>query len=108
MPILDVEIVREPSNSLPPGLAQQLADAAGRVLHTPPGRTWVRVRTLDSAAYAENESRVDPQELPVFVTVLKAHPPEGTELAAEIARLTSTIALAVGVSLERVHVQYAP
>ena len=108
MPILEVEIVCEPGTSPPLVLAQRLADAVGRVLHTPPGRTWVRVRTLASTDYAENETRVDPKELPVFVNVLKAHPPEGIELAAEVVALTSTIASVVGVCAERVHVKYAP
>jgi phenylpyruvate tautomerase PptA (4-oxalocrotonate tautomerase family) len=51
MPILDVELV---ADRVPPGIARSLADAAGAVFGSPPGRTWVRVRALAPAAYAEN------------------------------------------------------
>ncbi len=40
MPILEVEILTDEDQSLDSGLAQRLADAAGDVLGTPPGRTW--------------------------------------------------------------------
>ena len=39
--------------------------AIGRALGTPPGRTWVRLRTLDASCYAENEASVPAPGLPV-------------------------------------------
>jgi hypothetical protein len=107
MPIIDVEFVHSAEASALPN-ASTLAAAIGRALGTPPGRIWVRLRTLDANFYAENESSVSPSELPVFVTVLHAHLPGGPALAAEVQVLTQTVASCVGCSAERVHVQYAP
>jgi phenylpyruvate tautomerase PptA (4-oxalocrotonate tautomerase family) len=107
MPIVDVELVHSAQASALPN-AGALAAAIGRALGTPPGRTWVRLRTLDANFYAENESSVSPSDLPVFVTVLHAHPPAGPALAAEVQVLTQTIASCVGCPTKRVHVQYAP
>jgi phenylpyruvate tautomerase PptA (4-oxalocrotonate tautomerase family) len=109
MPILDVECVRPAgSKAAPPGTAQRLADAAGRVFGSGPGRTWVRLRMLDATAYAENEAALDADGLPVFVTVLQAHVPEGAALAAQVTALTQAVADALGVDAQRVHVQMAP
>ena len=107
MPIVDVEFVRSAGDDPLPG-AQALATAIGRALGTSPGRTWVRLRTLDAGCYAENEAAVPAPGLPVFVTVLHAHPPTGAALEGEVRVLTQTIADCVGCAGERVHVQYAP
>jgi phenylpyruvate tautomerase PptA (4-oxalocrotonate tautomerase family) len=109
MPILDIELVQ--ADDAPPptaALTQALADAAGRALGVAPGRTWVRLRTLPAAHYAEGETVVAADELPVFATVLHAHPPQGDALAAEAAALTQALAACLGRSTQRVHVQYAP
>lgn len=108
MPIIDIEFVRPNAQAAVLPAAQALADAIGRVLKTRPGRTWVRVRTLDASCYAENESTLPPGELPVFATVLHAHPPVGAALAAEVVALTEAIASCCSCPSERVHVQYAP
>ena len=107
MPIIDIEFVHSAQASALPN-ASILAAAIGRALGTPPGQTWVRLRTLDANFYAENESAVSPSELPVFVTVLHAHLPDSPALAAEVHLLTQTVASCVGCSAARVHVQYAP
>lgn len=109
MPILDVELV-QPDGAAPPAaaLTQALADAAGRALGAAPGRTWLRLRVLAAAHYAENESAVAADELPVFATVLHARPPQGDALAAEAAALTQALAAGLGRAAQRVHVQYAP
>ena len=107
MPILDVEVV----GPLPPrvarGLARRLADAAGTAFDTPPGRTWVRVRRLSSADYAENGGPLPRGVLPVFVGVLHSMPPRGRGRAREVARLTAAIARACGRPAENVHLLYA-
>jgi len=109
MPILDIErVLPAGSAAEPAGMAQRLADAASRVFGSGPGRTWVRLRTLDATAYAENDATLDSDGLPVFVTVLHAHVPEGAALAAQVTALTQAVADAVGVDAQRVHVQMAP
>lgn len=109
MPILDIELV-QPDGALPPpaALTQALADAVGHALGAAPGRTWVRLRTLPAAHYAESETAVAAEELPVFATVLHAHLPQGDALVAEAAALTQALAACLGRSPQRVHVQYAP
>lgn len=105
MPIVDVEVV---AHTLPAGLAGKLADAAGRVFESAPGTTWVRLRALDPACYAENGGAQVADAGPVFVTVQKRAMPAPADLAREISTLTEAIAGAVGCPAHRVHVQYAP
>ena len=108
MPIIDVELVATEESALSKTSIAALADALGKVFGSPPGRTWVRVRFLSSSAYAENESTLSKEELPVFATVLHTRPPEGEALTTEAKAITLAIASCVGRDPERVHVQYAP
>ena len=108
MPILDLELVGHTESTLPPLLAQRVADGVAQALACAPGRVWVRVRGLPAHCYAENHSTLADDELPVFGTLLHAHPPTGDALQAELSALTQAIAVACGRNPERVHVQYAP
>ena len=109
MPILDIELV-QPDGAAPPSaaLTQTLADAAGGVFGSPPGRTWVRLRALPASHYAENGGVLSADELPAFVTVQHARPPEGEARARELALLTRALAACLGCAPQRVHVRYAP
>lgn len=80
MPIIEIEVVTAEGEALIPGLAQKLADAAGSILGTPPGSTWVKLRALPRAQYAENGAPVPEDVRPVFVTVLKARNCAAAEL----------------------------
>ena len=108
MPIVDVEMVvqTEESGHLPS--ASGLASALGRVFGGPPGSTWVRLRSLDTVCYAENDSPVANAELPIFVTVLHATSPTGAVLQAELSAVTNAVAAWVARDAARVHVTYAP
>ena len=108
MPIVTVEIVADSDRAIEHNLAQLLADAVGRALDSPPGQTWVRLRSIDRNQYAENESPVDAGEMPVFVTVLKRNLLLGAELEAEVTALTRSIARIVGRPASCVHIEYAP
>ena len=108
MPIITVELVGGTELRLPPKLAQSLADTVGRLLDSPPGQTWVRLRRLERDAYAENESTIGLAEMPVFVTVMRRQLPSGAKLEAEVAALTHAIAGVIGRPAERVHIEYAP
>ncbi len=109
MPIVDIEIVGPAAGSAALVSARTLADALGQALASPPGNTWVRLRALDAAAYAENGvAELDATDLPVFVTLLHAHPPAGPALAAEVTAVTAAVARCLACSTDRVHVQYAP
>lgn len=108
MPIVTIEVVGDSDRAVETNLAPSLADAVGRVLNSPPGHTWVRVRSLPRSQYAENESPVGDGEVPVFVTVLERLPPSGTELQAEVTALTRAIAQALNRPATCVHIEYAP
>jgi phenylpyruvate tautomerase PptA (4-oxalocrotonate tautomerase family) len=108
MPIVTVHIVANTERPLDHNLAQALADAVGRALESPPGQTWVRLRSLSRDEYAENESVVDASELPVFVSILERQPPTGAKLQAEVNALTRAVAHVVGRPATRVHIEYAP
>ena len=107
MPILDIEPVLDAHAAVDPTLAQRLADAAAAVFGQAPGRVWVRLRPLPAAQYAENGVAVAPTGLPVFVTVLHAHPPQRETLVAEVLALTRAVAACLGRPPAQVHVQYA-
>ena len=108
MPIVDIEVVTAGT-----GLASQLSVAEiatelGRIFDSPPGQTWVRFRVLPADCYAENDSTLPIESLPVFVTVLQATPPQGEELEAQVLAVTHSVANLLSVSNESVHVCYAP
>jgi phenylpyruvate tautomerase PptA (4-oxalocrotonate tautomerase family) len=103
MPILDVEMVGE----VPDGLAATLAEAAGRALDSRAGGTWVKVRALSPAHYAEN-GEMDAGVQPVFVRLIERAPPEGDALAARVMALAEAIAGACDRPRENVHVIVEP
>ena len=106
-PIVTVEIVAGANDAMAQDLAQSLADAIGRALESPPGQTWVRVRSIARDQYAENDAPLDAAQLPVFVTILKKQTPQRVELEAEVAAVTGAVAHAVGRPAECVHIEYA-
>ena len=108
MPLVTVELVVVEGGLVPRGLARAIADAVGRTLESPPGQTWVRVRTVGLDQYAENQTALDPAQLPVFVTLLQREVREGAALAAEAQAVTRAVAIAVGRPAECVHVEFAP
>jgi len=107
-PIVDIEVVCDDEAALRALSAKSLADALAKVFGSPPGRTWVRLRWLPAAAYAENDTMTKPDDWPLFVSVLKANPPAGEALASEVRALTDTVAVETGRAASHVHVTYAP
>ena len=108
MPILDVEVVLQPGESLRPELAGELADRAGEVFGASPGTTWVKLRAIPAAHYAENQTGHPTDMYPVFVSVLKARLPPLDERQREVARLTEAVARACQRPSENVHILYLP
>jgi phenylpyruvate tautomerase PptA (4-oxalocrotonate tautomerase family) len=108
MPILDVEMVVEAADALDPALAARLADAAGEVFGTVAGSTWVRLRPLPRARYAENGGGPPQGVAPVLVSILLAEPPSGSELRTQVHRLTAAIARVCDRPPENVHLLYQP
>jgi|SRR5882672_8037534 len=108
MPIVDVLLVSDGSTQSVDGLAKAIADGLGAELGEPPGRLWVRLLTLPSHQYAENQATVGLDELPVFVTFLIGRPPDKQALQAHAQAVCSAVARLTGRSSTRVHVEYAP
>ena len=108
MPILDVEIVLEPGESLRPELAGELADRAGEVFGAAPGTTWVKLRAIPAEHYAENQTGRPSDVYPVFVSVLKAKLPPLDERQREVTRLTEAVARVCRRPPENVHILYLP
>jgi phenylpyruvate tautomerase PptA (4-oxalocrotonate tautomerase family) len=108
MPIVTVEVVAEANGAMAQDMVRSLADAIGRALKSPPGQTWVRVRSLARDQYAENEVLLDAAELPVFVSILKRQSPRGAELEGEVTELTRAVARVIGRPATCVHIEYAP
>ena len=107
MPVVTVEFVSDSDRPIRDGLAQALANAVGRVLGTPPGHTWIRLRSLQPDQYAENDTHLEVSELPVFITILERLPPTGAELQAQVTSLTQAIAQVFGRPGGCVHIEYA-
>jgi hypothetical protein len=108
MPIVDVQFVLPRTESLPDGLAQSLVDRLGQTLSVQPGRLWLRLQVLPASQYAENESSIPKHDLPVFVTVMHAKSPTGSELEKEALAVAQTVAEVVSKRRTQVHVEYAP
>jgi phenylpyruvate tautomerase PptA (4-oxalocrotonate tautomerase family) len=107
MPILAVEIVLKPGEVLTTDIATRIADAAGKVLASRPRGTWVKVRALDSALYAENGGGSSLDVFPVFVSVLKSRI-DADNLKEEASRLAESIAGVCNRPKENVHIIYEP
>ena len=73
MPIVDVELVCSAAESTNLPTAGSLASALGQTFGTPPGRTWIRVRTDDGRSTEESipagEVREFVSNRPFVVTV---------------------------------------
>jgi phenylpyruvate tautomerase PptA (4-oxalocrotonate tautomerase family) len=103
MPILNVEVVGDPS-AYAADLATRLANATARVFQSRPQGTWIKVYFLPEAQYAENEGDAKP----VLVSITQGTLPAGEELRRQLADLTQTIADVTGHAAENVHVILEP
>jgi len=108
VPIVELEFILSDAETLAPDLPTDLAIALASVFAAPPGRVWVRVRSLPAAQYAENGATLRADELPVFVTVLLAHPPEGEARARQAEDLCAAVARVARRARDRVHLVYEP
>jgi phenylpyruvate tautomerase PptA (4-oxalocrotonate tautomerase family) len=105
VPVVDVEVVGDARPDA--GLSQRLADTLGGALEAQPGRTWVRLRILPQAGYAESGGPLDEAIRPVFVTIMESRRPHGAALARRVDEVTSVVAETLDRPRENVHVFYA-
>lgn len=102
MPIVNIEMVGE--EPLEPELADRLADSLAAVFGGDPSGTWVRLRPL--RRYAEGGGGPPPGVAPIFVSVLLANPPVGTDREDQVSAVTSVVAETCARLPENVHVIY--
>lgn len=102
MPIVEIEPVTD--DPVGAHVARRLADALGEIFGSPSASTWVRLRPLPNAQYAENG--VDDGPRPVFVRVLMGRQPVGEEAARLAPMLASGVADVLEVESTFVHVLF--
>jgi phenylpyruvate tautomerase PptA (4-oxalocrotonate tautomerase family) len=108
MPILEIQIVLRPNESVSQELAVELADRTGAIFGSPPGTTWVKIQAIPRENYAENGGGPAEDVYPVFVSILKARLPEPATWPVEVALLTTAIAQVCGRPEANVHLFYLP
>ena len=110
MPIVDVELVTGTADPEAIGeeTLQRLADELGSLFGSDPGGTWVRLRSIDHNAYAENRAVTGSDAWPTFVNILRAELPERDALRREMTKVAEIVARTLHRPLENVHVLYAP
>ncbi|HSM70770.1 MAG TPA: hypothetical protein VK851_04440 [Anaerolineales bacterium] len=107
MPIVDIEIVLKPSETLRESLVSDIADALGKIFNSPQGGTWVKLHELSSDNYAENDEEQNSVH-PIFVRIIKSQLPDAAVLQTEAEELSNTIALICGRPPENVHTIFEP
>ena len=108
MPIIDVELFANETSAPRADLAHCVADALESVFGAEPGHVWVRLHVNPASLCAEHSVALAAQDLPTFITVLHASPPEVSARQAEAVKVCNVLAKCLGCSPERVHVEYAP
>ena len=110
MPIVDIELVTRTTDpvAVDTEMLQIVADELGDLFGSESGGTWVRLRSMDQRAYAENRVPTDSEATPVFVNVLCADFPEVSALRREMAGVADIVARWLDHPRENVHVLYAP
>ncbi len=105
MPIVTVEVVQD--SPISDHWALELAQAVGRALASRPGGTWVRLRRLPSARYAEDGPPGEHRR-PVFVSVLQARAPVGEARAVAAVEVAEAVAGVCDRPRHSVHVIFEP
>lgn len=106
MPVVRIEYVRDDDGSATrETLAQELADAIGRVLGAADGTVWLRLRALERSGYAENGGGGTAFS-PVFVDILLRDFEREPETDARAAVLAREIGGLLGRPAENVHLLY--
>ncbi len=108
MPIVQVYIIRSESQEPDPGWARLIADSAGEIFGSAPGRTWVKIITIPGFHYAENSIPAEETPEPVFVKVFKKGNDTPAARSAEARSLARLIARVLDRPRERVHIIYRP
>jgi hypothetical protein len=107
MPIMDVEIVLRPDETIPDKMVSELADRLGEVFGSAKNGTWIKAYGIPSVHYAENDGKAE-EVYPIFVSVLKARLPEREEMQTEVDAITAVVSQVCNRPVSVVHVMYQP
>jgi len=107
MPVIDVEIILRPGETIRKEIVSELANELGDIFLTQEGQTWVKVSELSADHYAENGERSE-KIYPIFISVIKSKLPTVEEMQEEVQKITGAVAQIFGRSSENVHVIYQP
>ena len=107
MPIVDIEIVLKPDETLANEMVSELADRLGVIFGSPKNGTWVKVHQIAAHHYAENQGK-EPDAYPIFVSVLKSRLPALDTVQKEVDAITDIVAKICHRPPGFVHVMYQP
>jgi len=107
MPIVEIEIVLKPNETIQGEIVEELAEQLGEIFGSPKGTTWVKVYALERDHYAENGGSPD-GVFPVFISVLKSNLPTKDEMQKEVEMITGAVAQICGRPSGNVHIIYLP
>lgn len=109
MPLVKIEIVsNSDTREVPPeSVTQSIADELGEVFGSPEAATWLRVKSIPRAQYAENGGVVPTEVQPVFVSITRRHAAV-QDLEKEAEAVAKYVAEALDRNREFVHVIYEP
>src|SRR5262245_44474328 len=107
MPIVDIEIVLKPDETISNEMVSEFADQLGMIFGSPKNGTWVKVYGITEVFYAENGGKEE-GVYPVFVSVLKARLPDSEEIQGEIDAIVEAVAKICKRDSTFVHVIYQP
>jgi hypothetical protein len=108
MPILDFTVVLKENEALSKSTSAALAEAAARVFQSEPGRTWVKLYTLNHEMYAEDAGGPPEGVAPIFVSVLKAHPEDVESRVLEAQYLAEAVSELLDRPAANIHIKYEP
>ena len=107
MPIIDIEIVLKPNETISEKMVSELADVLGEIFGSSKNGTWIKVSGSSSVHYAENGGKEE-GVYPIFVSVLKSRLPNPEEMQKEVEAITGAVAQVCNRSSSFVHVIYQP
>lgn len=107
MPVINIEIVLKPDETILDEMASQFADELGTIFGSSKNGTWVKVYGITERFYAENGGK-QAEVYPVFVSVLKASLPAAAEMQREIDAIVEAVARICKRESTFVHVIYQP
>jgi phenylpyruvate tautomerase PptA (4-oxalocrotonate tautomerase family) len=107
MPIVDVEIVLKPDETIHEKMVSELAARLGEIFGSSKNGTWIKVHGISNDHYAENGGKEEGM-YPIFISVLKSRLPHPDEMQKEVDAITGAVATVCNRSSDFVHVIYLP